>query len=213
MNNHVARLITNFGDLALLLSLAAILAAVVWHFESRDAAVAWLQALTCCLVATFLLKFGFLTCCRAWGVNIVSPSGHASMSALVYGALTIVITRQSTRWRVPIALVGITLIVAIALTRIILRIHNRAEVAIGLGIGLVSLCVFAWRYFRLRKRKIALPWIGVGTAIIFPLLYGIHLPVESLIHKLSHSVQTNTLICRSTGSIDPISLFKTMTIR
>lgn len=213
MSNIVAHLITNCGDLALLLPLAAILAFVLWYFDSRAATVAWLQALAFCLVATFLLKLGFLTCCRAWGLNIVSPSGHASMSALVYGGLTIVITRQSTRWRALIVLVGVTLTVAIALTGTILQAHNRAEVAIGLGVGLVSLCLFAWRYFQLPNRKIDLPWLGVGAACIFPLLYSIHLPVESVLYKLSHSARTYTHICRSTGSIGSISLVEAKIIR
>jgi membrane-associated phospholipid phosphatase len=213
VSNEVARLITNCRDLALLLPRAAILAFVLWHFDSRAATAAWLQALAFCLVATFLLKLGFLTCCRAWSVNFVSASGHASMSALVYGGIAIVIARQSTRWRVPIVLVGVTLIVTIALTRTILQAHTRAGVAIGLGVVLVSLSVFAWRYFQLPNRKIDLPWVGVGTACIFPLLYGIHLPVESFLYKLSHSVRPHTFICRSIGSISPVSLFDAQIIR
>ena len=200
MSKGLANVITDCGDLALLLPLAAILAFVLWRFESRAASIAWLQALAVCFVTTFLLKMVFLTCGHTWGVNILSPSGHASMSTAVYGGLTIVIARQFTRWRLAIVVCGVMLIAAIALTRTALHVHNQAEVAIGLGVGLISLSVFAWRYLQLPGHKFNLPWLGASAVCAFAVLYGTRLPVEGFLYKFSHSIRDNTLVCHTVGA-------------
>ena len=200
MNNVIASAITDCGDLAVLLPLAVGLAVILWRFESRSAVWAWLRALAFCMGATLLLKISFLACGHVWGVNIVSPSGHASMSTMVYGALTLVLATHIARWRAPIVLSGVFLVGAIALTRTTLHIHTNAEVGIGLVVGLASLWIFAWEYSRLAHSKINLPIIGVGALCVFALLHGVRLPAESLIYEFAHSVRTQTHICRPTGA-------------
>lgn len=213
MSRAIALSITDCGDLAVLLPLAAMLALVLWRFESPAAAWAWLQALAFCMLATLLLKIGFLTCSRAWGVDILSPSGHASMSTAVYGALTLVMATQTARWRPLIVLSGVLLIGAIAMTRTTLHVHNNAEVEIGLAVGLASLGVFAWKYRRLSHPKINLPAIGAGAACVLALLYGARLPVESHLYKFAHTVRTQTHVCRPIGVIMPVRLAVSATAR
>jgi membrane-associated phospholipid phosphatase len=204
MIKAIALAVTDCGDLAVLLPIAALLAAALWRFESRAAAWAWLQALAFCLVATFVLKIGFLTCGRAWGLDILSPSGHASMSTAVYGALALVIATQTTYWRPLIVLSGALFVGAIAITRIALQFHSKTEVAVGLAVGLASLCVFAWKYRRLTHPKINLPAIGVGAACVFALLYGARLPGESLLYELAHTVHAQTRVCGPDAATEPV---------
>ena len=202
MSKSIAIAITDCGDLAVLLPMALVLALVLWRFESRAAALAWVWALAFCTVATLLLKIGFLTCSRAWGLNIGSPSGHTSMSTAVYGALAIVIATQLPRWRSWVALSSVLLIGSIAMTRTALHFHSTAEVEIGLAVGLASLCVFAWRYRRLSHPTFNVPWIGVGAVCVFALLYGVRLPAESFLYWFAHTMRTQTHDCHPFGGED-----------
>jgi membrane-associated phospholipid phosphatase len=188
--------ITNFGDLALLLPLAAILALALWRFESRAAAWAWTQALALCIVVTVLLKLSFLTCGRAWGVNIASPSGHASMSTLVYGGFAAVMSVQTARGRPLIIASAVLWIAAIAVSRTVLRFHSTVEVEIGLAVGLAALSVFVWKYRPLAHRKMNLTVIGVGTLCVLALLYGVRSPAEALLYRFAHTVRAQTRICQ-----------------
>jgi hypothetical protein len=177
--------------------MAAAMVLLLWLFESRAAGLAWLLGFAICAAITGLLKLGFLTCAEAWGVGILSPSGHASMSTFVYGALSLIIANQSRRWRVPVLVFGLLWIGAIAVTRVLLHAHTRAEVVIGLIIGLTSLSVFAWKYLRLSHSKLDLRAIGMAGALIFAVLYGVRLPMESFLEKFAGTVRARTLLCHS----------------
>ena len=168
---------------------------LLWYCESRAAAGAWLKALSFCLVMTFALKLGFLSCSRAWGLSIVSPSGHASMSAAVYGALAWVVATHSTRWRLWVLFAGVLMVGAIALTRVMLHAHTKSEVAIGLAIGLIALALFIWKYVRLTHPRINAPAVALSALCIFIMLYGVRLPAEFYLYKLAHSIRSQTRVC------------------
>jgi membrane-associated phospholipid phosphatase len=188
--------VTDFGDLAVLLPMAAVLTIALWGFESRGAALAWAQALALCVIATLVLKVSFLTCGRAWGLDILSPSGHCSMSTVVYGAFAIVLATQIPRWRSQILLGAALLILGIAASRTALHMHNKAEVAIGLAVGLTAVFVFAWNYRRTAHRKMNVPAVVAGAACVLVALYGMHFPAERFLFKVAHTVHSQSNICR-----------------
>src|SRR5579862_7926726 len=81
-------LISILGHSLILLpaSIGLIVLLVAAHLQ-RDA-LAFALALALCLLGTLIAKLAFEAC--LWGVSdlrIASPSGHASLSALVYGTL------------------------------------------------------------------------------------------------------------------------------
>ena len=162
----ILRAIADCGDLAVLLPLAIALALLLWRCESRAAAGAWVQALGFCLAVTFALKLGLLTCSRAWGVSIVRPSGYASMSTAVYGALAIVVSTHSARWRLWAVFAGMLMVGAIAFTRIMLQVHTKSEVAIGLTVGLLSVFLFVWNYVRLTDPRINVPTMTLSALCV-----------------------------------------------
>ena len=87
--------LTDFGDLAVLIPLAG--AMLVWLLCcSSRAAPRWVLALGFCIGVTALLKIAFYGCPPAGDVH--SPSGHTSLSTLVYGALTLL---AASAWRGP----------------------------------------------------------------------------------------------------------------
>ena len=76
--------------------------------------------------------------------DFVSPSGHSSLSVLIYGAIALVIAAQHSGWlRAVILVTGASLIVAIAGSRLWLNAHSAPEVAVGVVIGIATLALFA----------------------------------------------------------------------
>jgi len=77
--------LTEFGDAAVLMPLAAAMLIWLLLYFSR-AARWWILALGFCVGPT-MFKIVFYGCPPAGDMH--SPSGHTSLSALVYGALTL----------------------------------------------------------------------------------------------------------------------------
>jgi membrane-associated phospholipid phosphatase len=144
----VARLITHLGDLTVWLPL--IVGILIWLVRDRKVSDVgwWLIAVAICVGLTTLGKAYFLGC--PWS-DIRHPSGHTSLSTLVYGGISLIIaTRLPMGWkRLSVILGGTILIIAIGVSRIIGHAHNLTEVWIGLAIGVLSLTVFAQGYLRI----------------------------------------------------------------
>jgi membrane-associated phospholipid phosphatase len=173
--------LTDFGDLAVLIPLAV--AMLIWLlFCSSRAAPRWVLALGFCVGVTALLKIAFYGCPPAG--NIHSPSGHTSLSTLVYGALTLL---AASAWRGPHrALViggGAGLILGIGVSRLLLEAHSMAEVGLGLMIGTVSLILFAYRYLEGPNTEV---WpLLVAVAVLVLILHGHELHAEQSLHRIS----------------------------
>jgi hypothetical protein len=96
------QVLTDFGDLAVLLPLAAVV--TLWSLAVRQpiAVFGWLVALGLCISGTAVLKIYFFIFPPV--TDLHSPSGHTSLSTLVYGALTLAVAAAFTgwrRWRLP----------------------------------------------------------------------------------------------------------------
>jgi membrane-associated phospholipid phosphatase len=153
IDNMTAWLIalTDFGDLAVLIPVSAVI--LLWLLRnSSRAAPQWVFALSLCIGLTALLKIAFHACPPA--DNMHSPSGHTSLSTLVYGALTLV---SATAWpglhRVLVIAGGAGLILAIGVSRLLLDAHSVAEVGLGLVIGAISLAMFSRQYLQAPTTK------------------------------------------------------------
>lgn len=201
MLNDFMQAITDCGDLALLLPLSLILTAALWYFHSRAAALAWMKALAFCAIVTLLLKISFITCGRTWGLAVVSPSGHTSMSTAVYAAIAVVLATQARRSQfLVIVLSAVVLIGAIALSRLALRVHTAAEVAIGLSIGLIAVYIFVRNYLPLPHPKINSVPLAVGAFGVIIVLYGARLSAETLLYQFARGVRTQAGVCHPVDS-------------
>ena len=137
--------ITDFGDLGVLLPVAAVVA--LWFLAARSMAALWwwLAAVTLCAGCTAVLKIYFFACHGPYALT--SPSGHSSFSALIYGALAVIVaTSASAGWqRFMIVAAAAGLVAAIAASRHSLAAHGTLEIVCGLAVGFVSLGVFVPR--------------------------------------------------------------------
>jgi membrane-associated phospholipid phosphatase len=140
MGLSIIKFISDFGDLAVLLPIAA--AIQVWLLrasEARRPAAIWAISLLFCCGTTALLKIYFSAC--PYG-GISSPSGHAALSVFVYGGLSVVGARARRFLKFVLPAAGVGLAVAILVTRVILGAHTIAEVMIGSAIGVMALVPF-----------------------------------------------------------------------
>ncbi len=130
--------LTEFGDTAVLMPLAA--AMLLWLLamrSPRDAAW-WAIAVALCVGTTVLLKVWFYGCPAA--ADLHNPSGHTSLSTLVYGAVALVTASQIQGMQRIIAVGGAAgFILVIAVSRLLLHKHSTAEIAVGLVIGIAAL--------------------------------------------------------------------------
>jgi membrane-associated phospholipid phosphatase len=100
-----------------------------------------------------------------------SPSGHTSLSTLIYGALTLV---AATVWPGPRHLLviggGSGLILAIGVSRLLLNAHSEAEAGLGLVIGVFSLALFSHQYLQGPITKV---WpLLVAATVLVSIFYG-----------------------------------------
>ena len=93
-----------------------------------------------------VLKIGLVPCGRP-GSAAISPIRAATprFAATFYGSLALLWLDRitSAAGRVAIRRLAALWIVAIAVSRVFIGVHTAPEVAVGLGVGLLSIAVFA----------------------------------------------------------------------
>jgi membrane-associated phospholipid phosphatase len=191
------RFITNFGDAAVLLPVAA--AMFVWLLieVGRRQALMWGLAFLVAGGGIALLKIGIFACGSPGGA-LESPSGHTSLSTLVYGGIALVAGSESeARARPAVGAAGALLIAAIALSRIILGVHSASEVAVGLVTGAVALGVFAHSYLGGRAVGRGAWLLVIGAATIAALMHGHPAKLEPMWHEIAAYLRLHTGLCRA----------------
>jgi membrane-associated phospholipid phosphatase len=179
--------LTDFGDLAVLMPLAA--AILIWLLlPFSRAAPRWFIALGFCIGLTAVLKIVFNGCPPAGSMH--SPSGHTSLSTLVYGALTLAAATARPGLRRLLAIGGgAGLILAIAVSRLLLDAHSAPEVGLGLIIGIVSLALFSNQYLQGPNTKV---WpLLVVAGVLISILHGRELHAEQLLHRITGYLQVH----------------------
>lgn len=175
--------LTDFGDLAVLLPLVAVIALWLAAIKQPIGLIWWLIAVAICMGSTAILKIYFFVCPP--GADMHSPSGHTSLSTLVYGALTLATAASFAGWRrVVVAIVGAVFIVGIGVSRVLVEAHSVPEVVLGSVIGVIALLLFAGRYWRHRPAKPRLQPLVLTCALLMVLLNGQELRAEDMLHAI-----------------------------
>jgi membrane-associated phospholipid phosphatase len=81
------------------------------------------------------------------------PSGHAMGSTVVFGALSYLAFRTTTRWRAKAAVLafGITLIIAVSISRVYLGVHWTSDVIAGISAGTLWVVITTMAYETVRR--------------------------------------------------------------
>ena len=182
--NTLVEAITDCGDLAILLPIVAVL--TVWAALIGKPGIFkwWLVAVAFCIGGTAVLKIYFFACPPLSDLH--SPSGHTSLSTLVYGTLTLAVASTIRDWRRwLVVIVGTTFIAAIAISRIIVQAHSIPEVLLGSVLGLVALSLFVAAYLRdTPTRTYLAPLITISVMLVV-LLNGHELRAEEFLHRIA----------------------------
>src|SRR5271170_527417 len=178
------KLLTDFGDSAVLLPLSAVV--LIWLLATRSvgAAIWWVGVLLVFGAVVGGLKMLFFACPPA--VDVRSPSGHTGFSMLVYGGIAAIVAvqRRSAWSRAAIMLATVALVGGIAISRVTLHMHSRIETLIGFLIGVAAVAVFVFGYRRTttnRRLMAPLLFAVVLTAAVF---HGARLDAETNLHTL-----------------------------
>jgi len=186
--------VTNLGDQAVILPLVATTGVVLLLAGWWRGALAWFFAVPATLGVVLLAKMSTMACQSLLPqVGLLSPSGHASSAAVVYGGvLALVLGRARFRLAVPV-LCGVAVAAVVGFTRWALDVHTLADVIVGGLIGTGGVVVLAW----LAGPRPALRrgWIGVAAAMlaVVVLFHGRHVYAEMHISRVSQQIWPLTL--------------------
>jgi len=146
--DEIMTVITMMGDTVVMLALAlAMLAWLVWHKAYRAAYAAGF-AIIAAKLFELALKAGIQrarpTELAYSGMSKFSfPSGHATMAAVIFGILAVLVSHSMGRWgRAVVYAICAVCVVAIGYSRIYLGAHWLSDVLAGLLFGTVMMAAF-----------------------------------------------------------------------
>jgi membrane-associated phospholipid phosphatase len=127
--------------------------------------------------------------------GLTSPSGHAGMSAIVYGGFVLLIGPSLTRvWRIVAQLGALALILAIAVSRLVLHEHSIAETVVGLGVGFAALGVLHAGLRRAPAERVPVFALCAAALAVIGLMHGTRWHTEPMIRALASSELVHTLL-------------------
>jgi membrane-associated phospholipid phosphatase len=189
--------VTDFGDSAVTLPLAALTVAFLFFSRWRRAAIGFAITLASCGIAIGLVKLALQSCGRPLlHTEITNPSGHAAMSTAVYGSLALLFNCSvSAERRWVLAGGAVALIGGIAVSRVVLDSHSLAEVAVGFLIGLAALFFF----YRMLKAEPAMTfrsqWLAFTAVILIATMHGSRWPIEDIVRSIVHLIRHSVPSC------------------
>ena len=158
--DEIMTVITMMGDTLVMLALAlAILAWLIWHKAYRAAYAAGFA-----IIAAKLFEIAIkISVQRArpgdfsyTGAELFSfPSGHATMAAVIFGILAVLVSHSMGRWgRAVVYAICAVMVVMIAYSRVYLGAHWLSDVLAGLLFGTVTMAAFGVAIEAIPPRRI-----------------------------------------------------------
>ncbi len=189
--------LTNYGDSAVTLPLAAATLVVLAFGGSPRLLRGWLLAVVVCGSSMVLLKIGFSDCADSAGPahRAFSPSGHAAMSALVYGGVALLACIGRARVLRALALgLALLAVAAIGVSRVIVHAHTVPEVVVGLGIGVGALALLQ-RSAKGAELRLDVPALLGTAALVVVVMHGTQWPVEPVLQHLGVLLHRRLPLC------------------
>jgi membrane-associated phospholipid phosphatase len=190
--------VTDFGDSAVTTPLALLIAALLWVVGARRIALGWVLAIGGCAITIGALKLLFGACGIALSfAHIISPSGHTAMSTAVYGSLALLIgARLPPRSRPFLYTAAAVAIVGIALSRVVLHEHSRAEIAVGFVVGGAAVAGFRAALRRHVVPVSPLGWLLLCGGVLVAVMHGTRWMIEPAVHRLAWDFRLDLPWCR-----------------
>jgi undecaprenyl-diphosphatase len=164
--------LTMLGDSLVMTALAAVIVFWLIGHKAYRAALAALIAVLAGKIFVPILKYGIQRPRPAAvydGAELFSfPSGHATMAALIFGILAVLVSHSMGRWSRALvyAMCGLV-VVAIAYSRVYLGVHWLSDVLGGLLFGSVMAAAFGVAIEAIPPRRIKPVGLFGGAMIVF----------------------------------------------
>lgn len=178
--DELMTVITMTGDTVVMLVLAlAIIGWLVWHKAYR-AAYAAAIAIIAAKLFEMAIKFGVQRARPSElaysGVEIFSfPSGHATMAAVIFGVLAVLVSHSMGRWgRAVVYAICAVLVVLIGFSRVYLGAHWLSDVLAGLVFGAIMMAAFGVAIEAIPPRRIKPLGLFAAALAAFLLASGVH---------------------------------------
>ena len=178
--DEIMTIITMMGDTVVMTALAlAILGWLVWHKAYRAAWAAGI-AIVAAKLFEIAVKYGIQ---RARpmelpysGASAFSfPSGHATMAAVIFGILAVLVSHSMGRWgRAMVYAICAVLVVAIAYSRVYLGAHWFSDVLAGLLFGVVMMAAFGVAIEAIPPRRIKPLGLFATALLVFLVAGSVH---------------------------------------
>lgn len=198
MTNTVPFFITDLGDSAVTGTIAILFAAYLFIVGEKRMAAAMLLAFAGTGTLIALGKIILYNRCTATPLilDLRSPSGHSAVSLAVYGTIAAIVSSAvPPRWRAAPYIIAVPFVTMIAVSRVLIHVHTRADIAVGAIIGLtVSYAVW---HFLIRGRHADIKW--KTSALLLPAalvaLHGLRFPAEKYINHIAAYLQNLLSLC------------------
>lgn len=179
--------LTDFGDSAITVPVSLLTFVFLIIIDRRRLAIGWGIAILGCASAIGALKILFAPCGQRLAfAALTSPSGHAAMTTVVYGSLTMLLGSSLPRpFRMTLDVAAAFFIAAVAVSQLVLDAHDVAEVIVGLAVGLAALAAF--RRILLAQHPVVLPvgWLAGAAAVVIAVFHGTRWPTERVVHAIA----------------------------
>lgn len=195
--HHLAISITDLGDSAVTLPMAAVTIAILCVTRRAKVALWWGGGIVACAAVIAFLKLTLAAVAPHHHslTGLTSPSGHAAMSAIVYGGFVLLIGPSLGRvWRVAAQVGALALILAIAASRVVLREHSIAETVVGLAVGLAALGGLRAGLARSPAERVPVAVLCAAALAVVGMMHGTRLRTEPIIRAWAKSEMAHELL-------------------
>ncbi len=180
------RFVTDFGDTAVTVPLAVLMAGFLFAAKETRLAAGWSVLILLCAGTIGALKLVLAACGHPLGVGLSSPSGHTAMSIAVYGGFAAVAGANLSRWpRAALVAGTAALTIGVAVSRAILGYHSRIEVAVGVAVGSAVLAALVAIVARHRPQRLPIGRLAAVALVVALIFHGERWPAEQAIHRLA----------------------------
>ena len=191
--------ISDLGDQAVILPVLVVVGLVLLLAGWWRAAAAWFFVVPGTLGVVLFAKLSTMACQGLLPpIGLLSPSGHASASAVVYGgALALLLGGGRFRFGVAVAS-GLAAGTLVGYTRLALEVHTLADVIVGDLLGTMGVVVLIWLTGPRPRPRLRHGWISASAAVlaVVVLFHGRHVYAEMHIKRASQEIWPLTLCSR-----------------
>ncbi|MDD4617445.1 MAG: phosphatase PAP2 family protein [Alphaproteobacteria bacterium] len=190
--HSLLHIVTDFGDDAVTGALAVAITAYLLLSKQKNGALMFASAFIATVGTLALAKMALYSQCAPsanfYGVR--SPSGHSGLSVVVYGLFAALVSTNLSGWRRVLPFfVAFFLVMAVSVSRILLKAHSVGDVVVGFAVGAIASAA-AWALW-MRRETVRIDWqrMSLIVLVVLTIMVGAHFSAEGLLTAIARYVR------------------------